>query len=254
MDVEEALRSYEVWMPQEILECGYGRVYEIELEEADVFMECGIAVPQWVREFHRKPRQAWDERIQSPSLFSKVGDVLSGRLLEFVPKSIVFSGEQFHCRCTPRRNAKSFGILFGEIRTLADVLVALPEGMRDRFRDVCELSAFFSGFREWYPPPGGHWLDLTGEQSVFTDEYVNGNFGDFELTERWNPSVKVFGAGNGDALVFNQLNEWGWWPGGSPKAIVPSGGSLNDFVEVYDRYLTRLASSSSRVIGFDSFF
>lgn len=251
MKIHTLITRYELEMPPELIAFGYPRAYEIPIEDCGILPECGITAPPWCIDIIADRESAWSDRVNIVES-DEIAFIrsLSEQLKRFAVHSIVVSGSDVYCKCvcgSPAEPQNSF-FLIRERRSFSDVLVALPRREQSFFRDACVLSGFLFGFREDFPPSGGHWVDLANEQSLFTDEYVSGNFGCFELTSRWNPALKVFSARNGDALVINRVGEWGWWLAGSEDEIDCAGRGMCSLATAIGDYCAELGSSAGRAL------
>jgi len=252
---DSALDPYEVWIAPEILEDGYDRVYEIPLDEYQILFDLGIEMPKWFGTLIENPTQAWSERISSQKTTDEASKLIACQLAQFVPVAIVACGSELHCRCASNQRLDAASFFLKELRDPDDYLNALPENERVSFREVCHVSAFLHGFRESYPPQGGQWSRINSKPLLITDEYVHGSFGDFELTDRWNPSLLVFTASNGDSLMVNRCNEWGWWRCGSEDPITLAGESCLSFAHSFNQYLAGLVGRTNvESPAFDSYF
>ena len=255
-----AITKYAVYMYPEIVEAGYPQVYDVPLDHCHVLSDHGVLIPQWISELTDDRSKFWSKRIaavESTCGTSDAGRIVYDRLTAFAPTSLVIAGPKVLYRCTPKEtpDSKVAWFLLGAHSPSVVSDDSHTVGHSKALRDAHFLSSLLFGFHEDYPPCGGHWLDSSDPHSLLTESYVAGLFGEYRLTARWDPSLQLFIAGDGDALVMNMQGEWGWWESGSTDVIRSMGDGMSSLAQIFGQHLdalVELASVEDVAIGFDS--
>jgi hypothetical protein len=237
MKRESAKESYAVWIPEEILEAGYPPVYEVPFAELSDDIADALGYPEWCRTVRADPEVGWAQRITIDPEASNAERSVASEFRKYIPVALtVCDGTALWTvghKDEPRGPDRFY---LGARANFTNVERKLCAAGFRQCRELVRLFELLSGFREDYPPSGGHFNAPDDAYSWLTEDYIDGNFGDFSLGEEWNPCVKFFTSRGGDSLLVNRASACGWWPAGSDTPIETYANDLDTCLEKWIAY------------------